>query len=128
MRQGGTMSERISRGILVVLVAVGAFVACTQALGALGLGGAQATSQVACSIAPDKDVPIAPGPGRRVFCGLDLGSRSVKLSVVSMVPGSRSTVRDERLCRRTLGMGAQTFDSSTKTAKALPAASIGALS
>ena len=36
-----------------------------------------------CVIAADKQVPVKAGPGRTVYCGLDLGSRSAKLSVVS---------------------------------------------
>lgn len=84
----------------------------------------QPLPRISCAIAPDQTAPIALAAGRVAYCGLDLGSRSVKLSVVSMVPGSTVTMRDERLCRRTLGMGAQVFDVVTGTAKSLPAGSI----
>jgi hypothetical protein len=59
-----------------------------------------------------------------VYCGIDIGSKTVKLSVVSMAPGTNASVKDERLCRRTLGMGALVFDSTTSIAKPLPAKAI----
>jgi hypothetical protein len=90
--------------------------------------GQQPLPPIACAIAPDKDVPIKAVLGRQISCGLDLGSRTAKLSVVSMVPGSRATVREERVCRRTLGMGAQVFEAASKTARPLPPASIDSLS
>jgi len=62
-----------------------------------------------------------------VFCGIDIGSKTVKLSVVSMVPGTNASVRNERLCRRALGMGALVFDSTTSTARPLPEDAIGSL-
>ena len=80
-----------------------------------------------CVIAADKQVPVKAGPGRAVYCGLDLGSRSAKLSVVSMEKGRPKTIRDERICKRTLGMGALVFDSKTSTAQPLPPDAIGAL-
>src|SRR5262245_30894218 len=121
------MSTRVVAPIVVVAAAVGiSAAALTERV--LNAAARQSLAPIACSIAPDKDVPIVTGPGRKVFCGLDLGSRTAKLSVVSMVPRSRATVRDERLCRRTLGFGAQVFDASTKTAKALPPTSIENLS
>ena len=73
-----------------------------------------------CVIAVDKQVPVKAGTGRTVYCGLDLGSRSVKLSVVSMEKGRPTTVREERICKRALGMGALVFDSKTSTAGPLP--------
>jgi Ppx/GppA phosphatase family protein len=79
-----------------------------------------------CVVAPDKQVPVT-APGRDVYCGLDLGSRTAKLSVVSMEKRRFATVRDERLCKRTLGMGALVFDSRTRTAGPLPDSAIAAL-
>jgi hypothetical protein len=79
-----------------------------------------------CVVAPDKQVPVA-APGREIYCGLDLGSRTAKLSVVSMEKGRFATVRDERLCKRSLGMGAQVFDSRTRVAGPLPEAAIASL-
>ena len=73
-----------------------------------------------CVIAADKQVPVKAGPGRALYCGLDLGSRSVKLSVVSMEKGRPKTIREERICKRALGMGALVFDSKTSTARPLP--------
>jgi hypothetical protein len=73
-----------------------------------------------CVIAADKQVPVKAGPGRSLYCGIDLGSRSAKLSVVSMEKGRPATIRDERICKRTLGMGALVFDSKTGTARPLP--------
>ena len=80
-----------------------------------------------CVIATDKQVPVKAGPGRIVSCGLDLGSRSVKLSVVSMEKGQPKTIREERICKRTLGMGALVFDSKTGTARPLPSDAVGPL-
>ena len=68
-----------------------------------------------------------PAAGRAVDCGLDVGSKTVKLSVVSMVRGQNATIRDERQCKRTLGMGALVFDSTSQTARPLPDESIGYL-
>jgi len=73
-----------------------------------------------CLIQPDKTVAVKAAEGRAVYCGLDLGSKTAKLSIVSLEPGHDATVRDERQCRRTLGMGAIVFDSTTSTARALP--------
>jgi exopolyphosphatase/guanosine-5'-triphosphate,3'-diphosphate pyrophosphatase len=80
-----------------------------------------------CVIAADKQAPVRTTPGRVVYCGIDLGSRTVKLSVVSMEKDRPVTVRDERLCKRTLGMGALVFDSRTATARPLPDETIGHL-
>ena len=80
-----------------------------------------------CVIAVDKQVPVKAGPGRAVYCGLDLGSRSAKLSVVSMEKGRPKTIREERICKRALGMGALVFDSKTSTARPLPPDAIGSL-
>jgi len=80
-----------------------------------------------CVIAPDKQVPVKAGTGRTVHCGIDLGSRSVKLSVVSMEKGRPQTIREERICKRTLGMGALVFDAKTRTAGPLPPDAVGAL-
>jgi hypothetical protein len=80
-----------------------------------------------CVIATDKQVPVAAGRGRAVHCGVDLGSRTAKLSVVSMEDGRPQTIREERICKRTLGMGALVFDSRTGTAGPLPADAVDAL-
>ena len=81
-----------------------------------------------CLIQPDKSVAVAPAPGRVVHCGLDLGSRSIKLSVLSMEPRRNASVKEERQCRRTLGLGAQVFDSRSGTARPLPAEAASYLS
>jgi hypothetical protein len=80
-----------------------------------------------CVIAADKQVPVKAGPGRSVYCGLDLGSRSAKLSVLSMEKSRPKTVRDERICKRTLGMGALVYDSKAGTARPLPPDAIASL-
>ena len=90
-----------------------------------GVGAAEPPPS-SCVVAPDKQVPVT-APGREVYCGLDLGSRTAKLSVVSMEKGRFATVRDERLCKRTLGMGALVFDSRTRTAGPLPDSAIASL-
>jgi Ppx/GppA phosphatase family protein len=89
--------------------------------------GAAEPRPSSCLVAPDKQVPVKAGPGRGLYCGLDLGSRSAKLSVVSMEKGRPTTIREERICKRTLGMGALVFDAKTGTARPLPADAIGAL-
>ena len=80
-----------------------------------------------CVIAPDKQVPVKAGPGRALYCGLDLGSRSAKLSVVSMEKRRPATIREERICKRTLGMGALVFDSKAGTARPLPPDAVDSL-
>src|SRR5439155_14686817 len=73
-------------------------------------------------------VPVKVAPGRAVYCGLDLGSRSAKLSVVSMERGRPKTVRAERICKQTLGMGALVFDAKAGIARPLPPEAISSLS
>jgi Ppx/GppA phosphatase family len=80
-----------------------------------------------CMIQPDKTVPVRPGPGRIVSCGIDLGSKSARLSVVSLEKSRSSTIRDERQCKRTLGMGALVFDSKANKTGPLPDDAIGLL-
>jgi Ppx/GppA phosphatase family len=87
-----------------------------------------APAPASCLIQPDRTKPVAPASGRTVYCGLDVGSKTVKLSVVSMVRGQNATIRDERQCKRTLGMGALVFDSTSRTARPLPDESIAYLS
>lgn len=60
--------------------------------------GAAEPGPSSCVIVADKQAPVKVEPGRAVYCGLDLGSRSAKLSVVSIEPGRSATVRDERSC------------------------------
>src|SRR5262245_13701587 len=62
-----------------------------------------------CLVQPDKSVAVAPASGRAVYCGLDLGSRSIKLTVLSVELGRNTSVKEERQCRRSLGLGAQVF-------------------
>jgi len=80
-----------------------------------------------CLIQPDATKPIHPGAGRIVHCALDLGSRTAKLSVVSMQKGRNATIRDERQCKRTLGLGERVFDSKTGIARPLAEDAIGQL-
>ncbi len=99
----------------------------TAALGALAPSGLAADvepRESSCSIGTDKSVPVRVAAGRVAYCALDLGSRSVKLSVVSLEPGRNATIKDERQCKRTLGLGAFVFDSKTRTASPLPEARI----
>ena len=88
------------------------------------LGGGVAVAEVpppsTCILQPDKGVAMKPPPGRLVVCGIDLGSRTVKLNVLSMEPAKDVTLRDERLCKRRLGMGALVFDSTRQAARPLP--------
>ena len=84
-------------------------------------------SPSSCVIATDKQVPVTAGRGRAIHCGIDLGSRTVKLSVVSIENGRPQTVREERICKRMLGMGALVFDAKTSTARPLPPDAVGAL-
>lgn len=83
---------------------------------------------VSCTVAPDPTVPVRAEAGRNLYCVIDVGSRSVKLSVISLEPAQPATAQDERLCRRTLGMGALVFDSTTNTARPLPDSAIDLLS
>ncbi|PYR59109.1 MAG: hypothetical protein DMF85_08750 [Acidobacteria bacterium] len=97
------------------------------AMTSLSRAPADRPAPCSCLIQPDKNAAIVRSPGRAVYCGLDLGSRSAKLSVVSMENDRMTTIRDERQCKRTLGFGALVFDSRTKTRRALPDESIGDL-
>lgn len=75
---------------------------------------------ISCLINANRSEPITLVPGRRVLCAIDVGSKNIKLVVVSMEPGKPSSIRDERQCRRSLGLGAKVFDQETQTAKDLP--------
>ena len=70
---------------------------------------------------------LAVRPGRKIYCALDLGSKSAKLQVVSIEPGRPLSFKDERLCKATLGFGAKVYDGKTKEKKPLPAADIANL-
>jgi hypothetical protein len=70
---------------------------------------------------------MAARPGRKIYCAIDLGSKSAKLQVVSIEPGKPLSFQDERLCKATLGFGAKVYDGKTKEKKALPAADIANL-
>ena len=83
--------------------------------------------RISCAVAGDPDVPVSVDSGRARYCAVDVGSRSVKLSVISMEPGRPGTARDERVCRRTLGLGALVFDSTTGTSRPLPDSAIDLL-
>jgi hypothetical protein len=98
-------------------------------VGALAHTGGQTgeVPAVTCTIAPDKAVPIAVAPDRRVYCGLDLGSNNVKLITLSVAGGSLETVRDERQCRSRLSLGAHAFDQAAMTAKAVAPIHVGRL-
>jgi hypothetical protein len=113
---------RMRTRVAVVVLSV-----CIAALALARAATSPQIAEVSCSIARDRTSPVRPPPGAATYCGIDLGSRSVKLSVVSMRPGADGTVKDERLCRRTLGMGALVFDSRTRTARPLPDEAIGRL-
>src|SRR5258706_1032407 len=77
-----------------------------------------------CSLAPNKRTPIKPAAGRVVYCALDLGSKNVKLSVVSMERGRPVSIRDERQCERALGLGALAYELKAHRAAPVPAASV----
>jgi hypothetical protein len=102
-------------------VAVAALLVATAAA-----AGAAEPPPSSCVVAPDKQVAVR-APGRALYCGIDLGSRTAKLSVVSMEKGRFATVRDERLCKRALGMGALVFDSRKGVAGPLPETAIASL-
>lgn len=80
-----------------------------------------------CAINADKTTAIRVPPGREVYCGLDLGSEHVKLTVISMEKDSVTTLRDERSCTRALGLGSRVFDSTNGKAHALPEPAVAEL-
>jgi hypothetical protein len=102
-------------------------IATVLAASSIASVAAEEPRPASCLIQAETSVPVKPGPGRKVYCGIDLGSRSAKLSVLSMVEGKGASIRDERLCKRTLGMGALVFDSKSRTAGPLPEAALGHL-
>lgn len=82
-----------------------------------------------CAIAPDQTQPVA-AAGREVYCAIDVGSRNVKLAVISMEPGKALTLRDERSCRTRLNLGTKVYDAAAPAGrqdKSLPAADIETL-
>ncbi len=81
-----------------------------------GEAGAPPPKASSCTIVTDKKTPIAEPSGRLVYCGIDIGSKNVKISVVSVEKGKPGTIKDERQCKRNLGLGTLVFDSSTGTA------------
>ncbi len=119
---------RLVLSLALCLGTASAYAAEGPAIGTTSATGSAAPPPPSsCLIQPDKKVPVTPGPGRVVACGLDLGSRSAKLSVVSMEAGRNATVEDERVCKRTLGMGALVFDPKAGVARPLPPEAIAAL-
>ena len=92
-----------------------------------GEAGAAPPKASSCSIVTDKKTPIPEPAGRLVYCGIDIGSKNVKISVVSMERGKPGTVKDERQCKRNLGLGTLVFDSGTNTAAPLSEEYIGYL-
>jgi hypothetical protein len=54
--------------------------------------------------------PIA-AADRDVYCAIDIGSRNLKLAVVSMEAGRPLTLRDERSCRTRLNLGTKVYDA-----------------
>ncbi len=84
-----------------------------------------------CQIATDKKVAVSAAAGRSIYCGIDIGSNSVKLIVLSIEKMGTTlkpeSTRDERQCRRTLGLGAKSYDQATMKGKTLGATDIAYL-
>jgi len=89
--------------------------------------GAPPPKASSCSIVTDKKTPIPEPTGRLVYCGIDIGSKNVKISVVSVEKGKPNTIKDERQCKRNLGLGTLVFDSSSGTPLPLGDDAIGYL-
>jgi hypothetical protein len=102
-------------------------VACLVVLVAAGPVWAVEAPPSTCAIHADKTTGARVAPGREVYCGLDLGSQSVKLTVISMEKDSVVTLRDERSCTRALGMGSQVFDPTAGRGRALPEPAVAEL-
>jgi hypothetical protein len=94
---------------------------------ATGGDAVAAAPAVTCSGEANKTVAVAPAAGRKVYCALDLGSKSAKLQVVSIEPGKPLSFKDERLCKATLGFGAKVFNATTMVKSALADADIANL-
>ena len=130
-RAPGELRGRIAEAMMKIELRRGPCIVSSLAwtLGLLAAWTARAAEPkpAVCAIQADPSVPIAKQPGRVVYCGLDLGSRTAKLSVVSMQKGRKTTTRDERQCKRTLGLGELVFDSTTSTARPLSSEAIETL-
>lgn len=83
--------------------------------------------ELSCSGEADRTKPVVVAPGREIYCAIDLGSKNVKLQVISIEPGRPLSFRDERLCKAPLGLGAKVFDQNTATKGPLAAADVANL-
>ncbi len=90
----------------------------------------KATKTASCTTVSDKTKPIIPPPGRLVYCGIEAGSRSLKLLVASIEKGNPLSLRQERHCSAKLDVGVKVFDAFADAGireKALPNEDIDAL-
>jgi hypothetical protein len=88
------------------------------------VGAAPVTDKTSCSIVK-KGEALAVAAGRDIVCALDIGSNNAKLVVLSLVKGQPDTLKDERQCRNSLGLGGKTApDTANPGGRALPQADI----
>ncbi len=115
----------MSNALLLLALAIEASAAWTTQAQA----SAASTPPRSCAVEPEQAQPVA-AAGRRVYCAIDIGSRNVKLAVISMEPGKPLTLRDERTCRTRLNLGTKVYDAGAPAGrqdKPLPAADVEAL-
>jgi hypothetical protein len=62
---------------------------------------------------------VEPGPGRRVLCAIDVGSRNVKLIVSSLAGSDAFSFKNERQCRARLQLADRTTDKASGAPKPL---------
>ncbi len=85
-----------------------------------GVDGGAAPVVTACTITIDKTKPIsAPSAGRKVYCGIEIGSRTAKLLVDTMIPGMPLSIKEERSCRTQLDFGVKVYDATTMAMRPL---------
>jgi hypothetical protein len=80
---------------------------------------APAPGPVPVSCRPEGAQPLSVEAGRLRRCVIDVGSRNVKLVVVSLQEDDPRSIRGERVCRSRLQLGEKTFDQKARAARPL---------
>lgn len=69
---------------------------------------------------PIREMMLTPDPTRKVYCALDVGSKNIKVSVSSVVPGVRASFDGERYCSASKNLGTKTIDAVSGMGMPLP--------
>jgi hypothetical protein len=107
--------ERFAVGAAAALVAVAMLAPAARA----------AAPPVQCR--PEAGVVLPADATRQRRCVIDVGSRNVKLIVVSVTAKDARSVEQARACRSRMQLGEKTFDQATQARRPLAAAELEAL-